>query len=355
MVRAHRWTRWAFLVLTLALLAAACGGGDDAAEEATGEATPAGTGDGTGEATGDATDDESPTEAAAGEPEVTDLAVGQLPVVDVAPLQLAISEGYFEDEGLTVATENAQGGAALVPALVSGELDLIFSNYVSLFLAEREGLGLRVVAEANRAAPGFSSVSVLPDSPIQSAADLAGATIAVNTLNNIGSLSINAVLESEGVDTSGIQYLEVPFPDMGATLERGDVDAIWVVQPFTSAVANTLDARSVIDPFSGPIDGLPVAGYAVTAEFAEENPNTVAAFQRALERATEEIAGNPDAVAEVLPTYTQLTPEAAAGLDLPEYVAVPDAEELQRVADLMAEGGVLPEPLDVDSIVVTGG
>jgi NitT/TauT family transport system substrate-binding protein len=343
MVRARRRKLWATVVLASALLAAGCGGGGGAAEEepAPGGASEAGAAGG--------------SEAAAGEPEVTELTVGQLPVVDVAPLQLAISEGYFEEEGLTVSTENAQGGAALVPALVSGELDVIFSNYVSLFLAENEGLGLRIVAEANRAAPGFSSVSVLPGSPVQAPGDLAGRRIAVNTLNNVGSLAINAVLESEGVDPSTVQYLEVPFPDMGPTLERGDVDAAWLVEPFTTAVAGTLQTRSVLDPFSGPTDGLPVAGYAVTADFAEDNPNTVAAFQRALDRATQEVAANPEVVAEVLPSYTQLSADVAGRLNLPEYVAAADASQLQRVADLMGEQGLLPEPLDVGAIVVSGG
>ena len=53
--------------------------------------------------------------------------------------------------------------------------------------------------------------------------DLEGKTIAVNTLNNICGVTINATLEEKGVDVSTLKYTEVPFPEMVAALEKGRV------------------------------------------------------------------------------------------------------------------------------------
>lgn len=344
------------LLLVLVLVLSACGGddgGDDVAGDPTADPTAA----------GDATDAPAPTEpeddtdptaeptdpateGGTGEPEVTELAVGLIPIVDVAPLIIAQEAGYFEDEGLTVTTEFGVGGAALVPALLSGDIQVGFGNYVSHVLAIQEGFELEIVAEGIRAVEGFSGVFAMPDSGVTGPADLEGRTVSTNTLNNVGPVAINAVLQSEGADHEQVEYTEVPFPEAAATLERGDIDAAWVVQPFTALIQDQIGAELVLDPFSGPTAGFPVAGYAVTAEFAEANPNTVAAFQRALQRATDDAAAGEDVVRQAITTYTEIPPEVLENVVMPDFVATPDAAELQRVPDLMLEFGWIDEAFD---------
>jgi NitT/TauT family transport system substrate-binding protein len=287
-------------------------------------------------------------------PETANLTIGVLPIVDVAPVYLAEKEGFFKQEGLTVKFQQAQGGAALIPAMVGGDVQIAFSNYVSLFLAKNRGIDLSIIAEGVRAKPGFSGVFVMPDSPIKTPADLAGKRIAVNTLNNVGDVAISAVLSQQGVDPKTVKFVEIPLPDMGPTMQRGEVDASWVVEPFTTQMKTTLKARSIIDPFSGPTDGLPVAGYAVTKRFADQNPKTIAAFLRALDKATSEADSDPSKVAGVVPTYTGIKATTASQFTLPAYTATPDATALQRVADLMKQFGKLNQSLDVASFTRSG-
>ncbi len=226
---------------------------------------------------------------------------------------------------------------------------------MSLFLAKSQGIDLTLIADGDKARPGFSGVFVMPNSPIKTPADLAGKKIAVNTLNNVGGLVISAVLQSQGVDPKSIKFVEVGFPDMGATLQRGDVDAVWVVEPFTTAVKATLNARAIIDPFSGPTAALPVGGYAVTKQFADKNPKTVAAFFRALDKAVADANADRSKVNEVVPTYIKIDAAAASKVTLPIYSATPNATELQRVADLMQQFGNLSQRLDVASFTRVSG
>jgi NitT/TauT family transport system substrate-binding protein len=286
--------------------------------------------------------------------ETSTITLGSLPVVDAAPAYIADKAGYFKAEGLTVKFQQAQGGAALVPALVSGSIQVAFSNWVSLFLAKSNGIDLQVIADGDKAKPGFSGVFVMPNSPIKKPADLAGKKIAVNTLNNIGGLVISAVLKDQGVDPKSVKFVEVGFPDMGAALQRGDVDAVWVVEPFTSAVKGTLNARLIFDPFSGPTAALPVGGYAVTKKFADQNPKTVAAFVRALDKAVSDANAERSKVNEVVPTYIKIDAATAAKVTLPIYAATPNPIELQRVADLMQQFGTLKQRLDVASFTRSG-
>ena len=351
MTARSRRAHWLAPVAACALIAAACGGGQQTgtlSPTAGGAQTAAPTPEGTGSPA--ATEAESPSPAA--EPEVSTIRLGLLPLADVAPVYLGQAEGFFEGEGLTLEIQIVQGGAAAIPALVAGDLDITFGNYVSFFLASSQDVDLRIIAEQNRATPGFSSIMTLPDSGISDPTALEGKRLAVNTLANVAEITSRAQIKDAGGDPDAVEYIEIPFPDMIATLERGDVDAIFAVEPFATLATQQLQAVEVANPYGGRLEGFPVAGFQATTEFAEQNPNTIAAFQRAMVNASQMAADDPEAVVEILPTYTTLTPELAGTLKQPLYVSEIDVAELQTVVDLMVEFELLTEPLDVNSLVI---
>jgi NitT/TauT family transport system substrate-binding protein len=362
------WGTWLAFVAVISLVAA-CGGGapspttgqpgspastdvaagsPSATGQATAGASPVGTAAQTPVATGE-TDGQTPGGPA---PEIPTIRLGVLPLADVAPVHIAIADGIFENEGLTVEPTIVQGGAAAIPALVSGDLDITFGNYVSFFLAVSQAIDLRLIAEQDRATPGFSSIMTLPDSGIADAAGLEGRQLAVNTLRNVAEITSRAQIADAAGDPNAVEYVELPFPDMVAALERGDVDAIFGVEPFVTLARQQLDAVEVANPYGGRLEGFPVAGFQAATQFTEQNPNTIAAFQRAMVRASQLAADDPDRVVQILPEYTELTPELAATLTQPEYVSEIDVSQLQRVVDLMVEFELLEEAPDVASLVI---
>jgi NitT/TauT family transport system substrate-binding protein len=344
--RDRRRYTWLGLVAAVALAAAACGGG--------GSPSPSAASPGASPSAASAEPSpESPSPSAAGSPEVSTIRLGLLPLADIAPVHIAIEEGLFEAEGLTIEVEYVQGGAAAIPALVAGDLDITFGNYVSFFLATGQGAAdLRIIADQNHATPGFSSIMTLPDSGIAGPGDLVGKRLAVNTLSNVAEITSRAQIKDAGADPGAVEYVEIPFPDMIATLERGDVDAIFAVEPFATLAAGELEAVEVVNPYGGRLEGFPVAGFQATTEFTEQNPNTVAAFQRAMVAASQMAADDPDAVVAILPTYTTLTPELAAEISQPLYVSEVDAAALEPVVDLMVEFEILESAPDVAGLVV---
>src|SRR5665811_2571850 len=84
--------------------------------------------------------------------------------------------------------------AAAVPGVINGEFDFAFGNIVSLMVAQDQGLPLEFVTNgtttAGEAGKDFSGVVVNADSDIKSPADLAGETVSVNNLKNIGDTTI---------------------------------------------------------------------------------------------------------------------------------------------------------------------
>jgi ABC-type nitrate/sulfonate/bicarbonate transport system substrate-binding protein len=284
--------------------------------------------------------------------ETTDLLIGIVPVIDHVGVFVAIEEGFFEEEGLNVTAQPAQGGAAAVPAMIAGEMQGAFATYPSFLLAEASGVGMNIVALGVNGTPDTGAVFVPEGSDIQSIEDLEGRTIAVNTLNNTGDLTIKTHLEAAGVDPSSVEFIELPFPDMGSTLASGGVDAVWAVEPFYSGLKNNGN-RVVFSTYEGPTAGIPVSGIGMTREFVEANPNTVAAFQRAIEKANALLAADPDLGRELVTTYSQTTPEAAQAMNVPEWVeGAPTAERLEIWNELMVDMGALSAPVDLSAMVV---
>jgi NitT/TauT family transport system substrate-binding protein len=286
-------------------------------------------------------------------PETTDISVGVQAFAEVSAFYVAVQEGLFEDEGLTVTPQVAGGGGAgLIPGLVSGEQQFVYSNYVSVVQAASEGLPLKVVRENDR--PGVQGLYALPDSGISSPADLAGKRIAINGLGNIMELTTRAALDDAGVDPDSVTFVELAPPDFLSAMGSGNVDAAWLVEPFVSIGTNTQGAQLVLDVFAGPTEDLPVAGWVTSAQFAAENPETVAAFERALDAAVEMVADDPALVGEVVPTYTQLTPEVAAGLNPITFAVESEPADISQVEELMREYGFIEDEVDTDELVLAG-
>jgi NitT/TauT family transport system substrate-binding protein len=326
------------LTAVTAVLLAACGGDDDG---------------------GDQQAESSPSPAAEASPEATQaepdaVTVGVIPIVDVAPIYLGIEQGFFEAQNIDVTLESGQGGAAIVPGVVSGEFEFGFSNVTSLLIAQTQGLDLKVVAAGNSTTgeegADFGGVVVLEDSDIQDAADLAGKSVAVNTLNNIGTTTINKVVRDAGGDPSTIEYTELAFPDMPAALQGGQVDAVWVVEPFLT-ITTSQGARPVAWNFAGTDPNLMIAAYFTSQELIDSNPDLVERFTTAMNESLEYAQDNPDEARQILLTYTQLDEAMAETLTLPRWSAEIDTEPIQLLADLAVEDGLVDTDPDVSALL----
>ncbi|MCM6774728.1 ABC transporter substrate-binding protein [Nocardia sp. CDC159] len=295
----------------------------------------------------------SPQPAAGDGLEKTRLTVGAVQVLDDAPLFIAIKEGYFQQEGLTVDTKLVTQSTQALPDLLHGTIDLIGGgNLVSYLQGNARGtFDLQVLGTATTCVADGYAIMALPDSNVRTPADLADKKIAVAIVNNIQTLTADVLLKSAGIDTTGIRYVQIPFPDMNRALAARQVDAISVVEPFVTSAKREVRAVSVMSQCSGPTENLPLSGYFATRSWTQQNPKAARAFQRALARAQEHAAADHAAVHQIIPSYTNISPQDAQQLALGGYPPTTDPAQLQRVADLMHSGGMLSEPLDVNPII----
>lgn len=287
---------------------------------------------------------------------VTRLTVGTTPVADSAWLSIGIEKGLFREEGLELELKYADGGAAIVPAVMKGDTDIGSGNTTSLIIARAKGLPIKLVSPntfgGRGAADAPDAVMVAKDSSIRRPGDLEGKTVAVNTLNNIGPLTVNAALEKEGVDYRKVRYTEVPFPEMNAALEAGRVDAAWIVEPFVTQ-GEAAGSRAVLHPYEGTGRNFPITGVFVSEQFLTKRRDVVERFVRAGRRALSYAQSHPDEIRAIIPSFSKTPAAVTKRMNLPTWKPEFDMKSLQRQIDLAARYGFIEEKPALNDLVVS--
>lgn len=338
----------------MGMLLAGCGG-DEADEPTDGGETPTATDEATTTAPSTPTDDAT-TADGGGDGELTPITVGILPIADLAPLYHAIDQGYFEEEGLDVTMEIGQGGAALVPAVINGDYQFAFGNYVSLMLARQNNVGVSIVQNivdgAESPDRGTNALLVGADSGIEDVEGLAGKRFAVSTLNNVAEVTIRTTLRNAGVDDSGIDFVELPFPDMNGAVEAGEVDVAWQAEPFVT-LGESAGLVNIVDPMHGTMPSMPLAGMFASDQWLTDNPDLAEAFIAGLRRGMED-ADDEAAMQAAIVANTQTDEGLAEQIALANWNPDLDSDKLAEIGALATEYGILDAEPDMEMLVWQG-
>ncbi|MBV1938890.1 ABC transporter substrate-binding protein [Streptomyces sp. BV286] len=280
--------------------------------------------------------------------------VGIIPIVDVAPLYLGQKKGFFGSRGIDLEMVSAQGGAAIIPGVVNGQFQFGFSNTTSLMVAQVKGVPVKSVvngaASNGKVGGDVTGVAVKKDSSIKSAKDLAGHTVAVNTLQNIGDTTVRESVRADGGDPSKVKFVEIAFDQMPAALDGGRVDAAWMGEP-AMTVAKAQGVRVVASPFAETDPKLTVATYFTSAKLQKENPDLVKRFTEAMTESLQYATDHPDEARQILTTYTKISGDVLEKLTLPSWPPDIDTASLEKLASLGERDGLFGDKKpDLDAL-----
>jgi ABC-type nitrate/sulfonate/bicarbonate transport system substrate-binding protein len=244
-------------------------------------------------------------------PEVTALSVG-IPNFDASiwDLQVALQQGYFEREGLTV--ELISGNMpSLIQALVGGSTQLALVSSDVGILAIDKGANLVYVSQPHRS-DVFTFMSV-PGA--KTYADLRGKEIATNSLKGGSASLLRELLLQHGIQPG--EYSFVPLggtPERIAAMKAGQVVATGVSQPRDLQLAeedfNILGSTTELTPNWAGSSTL------VERQWADEHPATLRRFLRVQVAAASWLRdrANRDAAAALLADYMKQDPKYARAL-----------------------------------------
>jgi NitT/TauT family transport system substrate-binding protein len=252
----------------------------------------------------------------------------------------AEDRGFFKAAGLDGQVQVISNGAAITSAVIGGAVDIAQSNVVSLAAAHLAGLDVVIVAPAGQYASNVptSALVVAKNSPIKTAKDLDGKTIAGNGLKNITQVGAFAWMAKNGGDPSTAKFVEMPFPDMAGALETGRVDAAVIAEPELSATLAKGD-RVLGYCYDGIAPRFLIGAWFTSGAWAKAHPDLVKRFQRAMAATADWANKNQSASAELLTKYTQIVVEPTMKRTV--YAAKLDPAMIQPLIDASAKYGAI--------------
>jgi len=290
------------------------------------------------------------------------ITVAVVPGFANAPLQVAVRDGLFTRDRLEVTVQTYQTLQQAYGALASGQADVISGDYAGLLYMRARGprAGLRLVADGYDATPGVLEVLTLPGSPITAPQDLQGRAVATPPGQlapysavapyNIETLATEAVLQSDGVSPSAIQWKPMAPGSMIGALRAHTVSAIVATQPYILQAETQLGAAELLDACSGVTASLPLSGYFASGRFARAHAGALSQFRSAL-NAAKAATAQPGTVQSVLRTLPGMSAREAPLVTVGQYPTFLSVGQVQRVADLMAGTGMIASPIAVRSMV----
>ncbi len=209
---------------------------------------------------------------------------------------LAQDRGYFEEEGLTVTIDTGAGSVEAIPRVATGTYQMGFGDINSLikFLDQDPGADVKAVMMVYDT-PTFSVVGRRSLGVTEDPKSLEGKRLGAPPPDGAFA-QWPAFVDVAGIDTSDITIESIGFPVREPMLAQGEVDAVF---GFAFSVILNLKAQGVAADDIVPIlmaeNGLDLYGNAilVNTDFAEQNPEAVRGFLRALAK------GFRDAVQDV--------------------------------------------------------
>src|SRR6185312_3176565 len=111
------------------------------------------------------------------------------------------------------------------------------------------------------------------NSPIQSAKDLAGKTVACNGVNGIPHCCTRAWIDKSGADSSGTKIVELNFAQMMDALGSVRIDAAWVTEPYITEAKTT--GRVIGTPFDACAPRFMMSVFIATQSWAQTHQDEV--------------------------------------------------------------------------------
>ena len=258
------------------------------------------------------------------------------------PASIANAVRRLDGTGLYTAADCVPMGA--------GAEDIGLIGDVPLLVAKASGQ--KTVTFAKLSAGETTVALTLPaGSDISDPSQLKGKKVAY-VKGSYGQHFLGLVLEGAGLTFDDIEQINLPNSDIGnaVSTEQADAGIIW--EPGLSSTLSTGTIKILLDGTGIKSNNV---FFFATQDFADNNPDALAAFIKAVERANDEIKADPAAAAAQLKDEINLPTETLTELlgkyEFSTYISDKDIDELKDVEKFNREQGFAANEVDVDAFV----
>jgi NitT/TauT family transport system substrate-binding protein len=224
--------------------------------------------------------------------------------------QFAVADqmGYFKEEGIKVNPRWYISGPDLPSMWGAGNVHLGTATATMVIPIAAAGQGIYNIApQTDIAGTQQIILGKKAQEIVRSPKDLEKVKIGMPKGASV-TMAIQAMAKDTGVDFNKIQFVNLAPPDSVTALAKGDIDAMagwapWVFNAVKQAGGKIYFTgnQSYIPGKEGHVDWLLVhAGVVPSAKMVKENPNTLKAVLRALNKATATINANREGSVKIV-------------------------------------------------------
>jgi NitT/TauT family transport system substrate-binding protein len=287
--------------------------------------------------------------------------LGDLAAISNAAVYIAIEKGFFKEQGVNTEITNFDSAAKMVPALVTGELEVsVGSASAGLFNAVAEKAPFRIVADKGQAREGygFSLLAVRKDlvdsGQVKTFKDLKGKKIALLAKGNIQHYLVGKMAEEVGLTINDVELTFLGAPNQVTAFETKAIDAAYAVEPWVARFTE----RGVAVKFRTPdqVKGLGPVQVGViiySGKFINERKVVAQRWMNGYLKAAELFHKNgvkDPSIAAILEKYTKVPAKVIQGA-IPPYQdpsGKPLRENLADQAQWFANNG-MQQKISIDS------
>lgn len=242
--------------------------------------------------------------AAKPKPEVSKIRLGLAsPAIAFLPVYVADKLGYFKEEGLTVELFTFSRGKDAVSAMIAGELDINSGGF-------SEPMDAQVAGQDIKAFYGTTNVIVYQwygKKEITKPDQLKGKKIAIAGLGGQTHMLTNFWLRKYGLDPAKDVQLVSAGGNRAPALISGQVDAALLSTPDKFVAKRA--GMTLLGDLNDYLKGFPHDVYYAKQDFLKKNPETVRAFIRALNKASQKVRDDKATAMKIAEEYVKLKPE----------------------------------------------
>lgn len=267
-----------------------------------------------------------------------------------AHLVVAVNQGFLEKYNIDAEYQPFEDGNSSVDAVLTGDADVSGTTEFGGLSRWARGGEIYVLGYGSRAT---ESMGIVVTDAIQEPADLEGKTVGFVEASG-GHYLFARYAEHHGLDADSIETTNIQAPESIAVLERGDVDAISIWEPWVSSAVEEVPGTHRL-AWAGDDNVYADQVYYYVSQRFIDDPALAADFLRGVIEAEEWIAENPDEAAELVSdTFSMSLEDTRTLMDGWVYRTV-YPEDLrsgfEEAAEFMVERDLLDEVPDLDGFL----
>jgi ABC-type nitrate/sulfonate/bicarbonate transport system substrate-binding protein len=222
-------------------------------------------------------------------------------------LVTAEKQGFFEQNGILGRVTPFTDGNVALDSILTGFCNVGTTSEAGGLVRAAKGGEIYVASESS---VSNTLVGIAAQADIKAASDLVGKKVAYPP-GSSAQWFFGKYAEFENIDPNSIEQVKLDTADTLAVMQRKDVDAVFIWEPFLSNATKEVDGVHVLARVGEPDPIMVITSYVYFGQRLVDNPELGGKVLKSLIEAQEWIEGHPDELREQMATYLKVTPEAA--------------------------------------------